>query len=94
MPRPRTPLEKLAARIDVHLKRIESDPVTNPPLGGKEGAARPFYKAGSYRGGRFVYVRYVSYQGSHSLTKAEAEAYAAWLDAGNVGTHWRVAAKE
>ena len=33
-------------------------------------------------------MTYVSYQGEASLKKAEAEAYLAWLDAGNVGRHY------
>jgi hypothetical protein len=83
--RPRTPLQKLAARIHAHLERFESDPAINTTT---TGTLRCFYMAGCSTSGRFIYVRYISYQGSTALSKAEAETYVAWLDAGNVGRHF------
>ena len=83
--RPRTPMEKIAARIHEHLARFEADPEVNYFTG---GTRRRFYQAGAGTRGRFVSVTYISYQGSNTLTKKEAEAYLAWLDAGNVGRHF------
>jgi len=51
---------------------------------------RPYYGAGAwYSGGSKLGVRYISYQSQTFLTRSEAEAYLAWLDAGNVGRHYR-----
>lgn len=85
--RPRTPLEKLAARIGEHLEAFEADPEINK-LVSAEGTRKRFYSAGAINRGRFVYVTYITYQGSTALSKKEAEAYLAWLDAGNVGRHF------
>lgn len=85
--RPRTPLEKIAARINEHLVRFENDPLINRrPF--FDGALLPYYCAGAVRAGNYVDVRYVSFQLTSRMRKAEAEAYLAWLDAGNVGTHY------
>lgn len=84
--RPRTPLQKLAARIHAHLDRFEKDPACNT-VSPSTNLPR-FYDAACSTSGRFVYVRYISYQGTTALSKAEAEAYLAWLDAGNVGRHF------
>ena len=78
-------LKDIASRIDSHLKRFEHTPSLNP-LDRKYGT-RPYFWANSYAAGRFVYVTYISYQGTDHLTKDEATRYLAWLDAGNVGRH-------
>jgi hypothetical protein len=88
----------LALRIDAHLKRFEADPVINARCELVDGewhvvrddpnrGVPPYVGAHASASGRFVRVRYVSFQGTSSLTQAEATAYLAWLDAGNVGTH-------
>jgi hypothetical protein len=77
-------LDEIASRINAHLKRFEADPKINVARGGN---LRPYYYAGAHRRGRFVGVRYVSFQGVRSISKADAERYLAWLDAGNEGRH-------
>ena len=79
-------MKELAAGIDAHLKRFEADPVINAPS--SEYRTRPYYYAYCSSAGGRVYVQYVTYQGSSHLSKAQAEAYLAWLDAGNVGRHY------
>lgn len=79
-------LAEIAARIDAHLKRFEADPKINEPNAfGRE----PYYRAGSWASGRFVCVKYIAYQGTSHLSRSEALAYLAWLDAGNVGAHYK-----
>ena len=77
-------LDEIANRIAAHLARFEKDKTINKPFG---TGVKPYYFASAYRGGRYVCVRYVAYQLTSSLTREEALAYLAWLDAGNVGTH-------
>ena len=80
-------LKDIASRIRAHLRRFEADPKINTtrpePYGGV-----PYFGAGAYSAGRFVYVKYINYQGSSYLTKDEATRYLAWLDAGNIGRHY------
>lgn len=85
----RVPLAEIARRIDAHLKRFEADPVINAP--DPVYRTKPYYCAGaqSGAGAKRVLVYYVTYQGGRRLTRAEAETYLAWLDAGNVGRHWK-----
>lgn len=81
---------ELASKINAYLKRFEADKSgVNKPYtdGGRKGLV-PYYNAGAYAAGGRVLVIYVSYQGRTGLTIAEAEAYLAWLDAGNVGRHF------
>ena len=80
-------LKEIAARISAHLKAWEKDPTINTISKGGM-ATRRFYNAGASSGGSRVFVCYVSYQGPSSLTKTEALDYLAWLDAGNVGSHF------
>lgn len=76
-------LTKIAAKIDEHLDRFEADPAIN--AWDRPGGTRPYYHAGAFRDGNRVLIRYVSYQHTHSLTRAEAVRYLDWLNAGNVG---------
>ena len=83
-------LTETAKRISAHLKRFEADPDSNRPK--RQGAylgINPYRNANAVRLGRFVGVRYISYQGRHNITRQEAERYLSWLDAGHVGTHWQ-----
>lgn len=81
-------MKELAARIYAHLKRFEADPVINAER--PNGSGVPYFRANAYYpGGARIGVVYVSYQGARSLTRDEAEAYLAWLDAGHVGTHFQ-----
>ncbi len=79
-------LQELATRITAHLKRFESDARINAPRPAFAGT-RPYYNAHASAAGSRVSVVYVLYQGGTTLTKSQAEAYLAWLDAGNVGRH-------
>ena len=85
-------MKELAAGIDAHLKRFEADPAINA-IERRGGRLSPYYGAGAgYWRGRYLLVQYISYQGPLTLSKAEAEAYLAWLDAGNVGRHYEALA--
>lgn len=77
-------LTETAAKIDAYLRLMEVDSKRNKRPNG-EGVR--FWNAGALRGGRFVMVCYIRYQGWRSLTREEAERYLAWLDAGNYGKH-------
>lgn len=80
-------LTEICNRIQSHLTRFSRDPELRET---PKGYARYFYPR-CYRGGAYARIRYVSYQHTSSLKRAEAEAYLDWLNAGNVGTHyeWR-----
>lgn len=90
-PKPEPPkpgsLAELGELIDAHLKRFEAADEKKHP---KDSDRRHFWQAGAHaaKGARFVYVRYISYQGSSHLTREQATRYLAWLDAGNVGRHF------
>jgi hypothetical protein len=81
-------LTEIAKRIDRHLSRFERTPALNPP--DPTYGTQLYCAAGAYRGGRYVMVQYDAYQGQTALLRNRAEAYLAWLDAGNVGTHWKM----
>jgi hypothetical protein len=80
------PLAEIAGRINAHLKRFEDDPVIKPVL--KQGT-KSYYYAGAGVYGNRIGVIYISYQGKSNLKPVDAEAYLAWLDEGNVGTHYK-----
>lgn len=96
------PLKDTAEKICVHLKRIEADPELNPyfEMRGNKWVrtdnsdnrmkGHRFYN-GAYASasGPRIFVTYVGYQGQSSITREEAEKYLAWLDAGNVGNHFK-----
>ena len=82
-------MKELAAGIAAHLKGFEADPAIN--VRGRENLLR-FYNAYCSSGGGRIYVQYISYQGTSHLSKAEAESYLAWLDAGNIGQHYKALA--
>ncbi len=78
-------LKEIAEKICTHLKRFERSKKHNPT--DSKYKTRPFFMAYASARGTRVYVTYISYQGQSGLKKADALAYLAWLDAGNVGTH-------
>lgn len=78
-------LDEIAAKIAAHLKRWEKDPEINKR---KESGLTPYYHPWAMRAGSKVGITYVSFQGQSYLSKAEAAAYLAWIEAGNVGTHY------
>ncbi len=79
-------LAEIAARISVHLKRFECDPVINVRM--SEGGTIPYNLARAYAIGSRVMVVYVNYQGWSELSKSDVLTYLAWLDAGGVGRHY------
>lgn len=87
-----TTLTETAKAIDAHLERFARTPeiATRKMTDGKgvERVVSLFWNPICYRGGPRAKIRYVSYQYESSLTKAEAERYLAWLNAGNVGRHY------
>ena len=81
-------LKEIGNRINAYLKRFEANKeinATDPKYG-----TRPYHYPHAVANGRYVAVQYVTYHGVIHLTKNEAVEYLAWLDAGNVGEHWRV----
>lgn len=80
-------LKEIASRIDAHLKRFEADKTINQPKA--ENRLSPYYRAGAYTAGIFVYVVYVCFQTSTAFKKKDALRYLNWLDAGNVGRHFK-----
>ena len=84
----REELDDIASRLFTHLERFEADPVINAekPVGAHMGLP-PYFKVWVARFGRSILVRYVSFQTTTRMTRERAQAYLAWLDAGNVGTH-------
>ena len=86
-----SPLDTTATRIAAHLRRFEDDPEHNAPTGvAGHTPMHPYYHPSAYRGGRYVMVSYMSYQGYTPLSKVEALAYLDWLDHGGVGTHYEM----
>jgi hypothetical protein len=82
------PCKEIAARLDQHLKRMEADPAINVLIMPGKESYRLFWNAGAIALGRYVGVTYIRYQGHRSLTRDQAAAYLAWLDAGNNGRHY------
>lgn len=86
-------LAEIADRITAYLNKWEADPVINAPRlyacsRGRESLLQPYYHAGAYASGRYVGIRYVSYQATTRITKEEALKYLAMLDSGYVGRHF------
>jgi hypothetical protein len=86
----KTSVAELAAQIDKHLSRFEADPKINRQPEGSPSRISPFFNAGAWKHGNGVGVRYVSFQGASLLTRAQAEEYLAWLEAGNTGKHVKI----
>lgn len=81
-------LEVIAARINAHLQRFEADKEINAIPPDRRLGIPPYCRPSAVASGRFVYVCYVSFQGQVHLNRIDANRYLAWLDAGNVGTHY------
>lgn len=77
-------LSDIASALNKHLQRLESSPGINTT---RESIPK-YWRASAYASGRFVYVRYVAFQHTFHLTRAEAVQYLNWLDSGNVGQHF------
>lgn len=84
----RLSMKEIGERINAHLKRFEADPKINIDCSPTKTGLHDYYQAGAHGSGRWVWVRYVAYQGNRTLTRAAALKYLAWLDAGNVGRYF------
>ena len=80
-------LKDIAGKINEYLKRFEADAKINKPS--VAGRISPYYMSSAWSAGRYVQVRYISFQGVHSLTREQAEKYLAFLEQGGVGKHHR-----
>lgn len=89
-------LAAIAARLQDHLSRFEGDAAiaTSSYLDARGVLRRltRYFNACAYVAGSRIAVVYISYQGRSTLTRSEALAYLAWLDAGNVGSHYEALA--
>lgn len=85
-------LTELATRIRAHLNRFETDKAINAT--DLKSGTQPYYHANAYRAGRYLGVKYISYQGTLMLDRPTANRYLAWLDAGNVGRHQKMLREE
>jgi hypothetical protein len=82
-------LDKIAEGIEAHLKRFESDPAINKVA---EGCTlHPYYHVCATRTyGHTVSVRYILFKGMAKLSESQAKKYLEWLNAGNIGTHFKM----
>lgn len=78
-------LDEIAGRISKHLFRFERDRTVNEP--NPANGIHPYYYARAERAGRYIAVTYVKFHARAHLTRGEAAAYLAALDAGYVGKH-------
>ena len=83
-----TRLKDIAEKINVYLKRFEADPRVNR-YKDPTRTLTPYWHSYAWANGRYVGIQYVSFQGSHFLSRADAEKYLAWLEQGGIGTHFR-----
>lgn len=79
-------LAEIADRITAHLRRFETDTTINAP--DTKYRLRTYYNASAWRMGARIAVAYISFQVADRLSRDAALAYLAWLDKGNVGTHY------
>jgi hypothetical protein len=89
----------LGEKINVHLQRFQRDPKINPSKRydnttktwvSDEHGIREYFGAKAFSDRRRVRIVYVSYHGASFLSIEDAKKYLAWLDAGNVGSHYKV----
>jgi hypothetical protein len=81
--------KEIGERINKHLKRFEADPGINLDRSPNGTGLHTYYNAGARGYRAHVYVSYVSFQGQRALKRADALKYLMWLDAGNVGRHYK-----
>lgn len=82
---------QVADAINAHLVRFETDLKINAPPTNR--GTKPYYHANAWGDRHRVRVRYVLYQNHTVLSIEDAARYLAWLDAGNVGQHYRAVEK-
>jgi hypothetical protein len=76
-------LTEIAKNTARHLSRMGEDKALPD-----NGHLPTLYNAYAWCAGNRVKIRYKSFWTPCSLTREGAEAYLAWLDAGNSGTHY------
>lgn len=81
-------LKEIATEINGYLKKFEADPAINRRKTGNVNIP-PYFRACSWHSGRYVGVRYVSFQGTTYLSRQSAEQFLAWLRQGGIGTHYK-----
>ncbi len=79
-------MKELGQRINAHLLRLEADKKWNVR---KDGKGSRLWNCGACASGKWIYITYVSYQGTRHVSRDDAEKYLAWLDAGHGGSHWQ-----
>lgn len=83
--------QELATAINNRLRSLEADKDWNIATYGDRGTTRTLtrlFHSGARPGvGGRISVTYVTYQGSSTLERGQAEDYLTWLRAGNRGTH-------
>lgn len=80
-------MSELAEWINLYLKMFEGDPKINKK--DDRNIPRFWHSFCHYPGrGPKISVKYISFQHTSTLSKAEAEKYLEWLEAGNVGRHY------
>ncbi len=86
---PETPkLAEIAARIAAHLARFEADQALCKTQNIDGPRLTLFARPSVFVRGPRLLVSYSSALDTVTITKAQAIAYLAWLDAGGVGRHW------
>lgn len=83
-------LKEISERISDYLKSFENNPSINTV---RECRLKQYFCTNSWAGKKYVYVRYISYQGAAGLNKQQAIEYLRWLDEGNIGTHYKAGIK-
>ena len=86
--------------VEEPIGAIQSHPDPGRPFYLCRGGGLPYYVpdrltfesdavlvARAFVAGRYIGICYVNYQGHSNVTRADAERYLEWLDAGNVGKH-------
>jgi len=81
-------LAEIAARIDVHLNRLEADKKWNRRT--KGFVTSKLWGSCAFAAGNRVFITYVSYSVTASLKRADAIKYLAALDSGYKGKHWEI----
>jgi len=89
----RLSMAELAEWIHLHLKAMENDPKINTRapdrIPGVKGLQRLWHSSAYYAGrGPKIQVTYISFQGSSTLSREEAEIYLAYLESGKTGRHY------
>lgn len=86
-------LREISEKILTYLRSFENNPSINKVRENYPMKTRDYFCTNSWAGKKYVYVKYISYQGAAGLNKQQAIEYLKWLDNGNVGTHYKAGIK-